>query len=102
MIDDCPYKQECLQAIADEYGQFDKRGLWKCCKLPDGAKCGRMMLLGKIKFKPSGEKEKVKFRAVVMGQNFVKGRDCDYNTFAPNAHITTARCLIYDSVANNA
>ena len=36
---------------------------------------------------------------VLMGKDFVKGRDCDLHTFAPNASIATARCVIYDAVA---
>ena len=31
-----------------------------------------MMLLGKIKYKPCGAKVKIKFRAVLMGNDFVK------------------------------
>jgi hypothetical protein len=34
-----------------------------------------------------------------MGNDFVKGRDCDFHTFAPNASIATARCVIYDAVS---
>ena len=98
-LDQCPYKQECLEAIANEYGNFDKRCMWKCVRQPDGAALHRMMLLGKIKYKPCGAKEKIKFRAVLMGNDFVKGRDCDFHTFAPNASIATARCVIYDAVA---
>lgn len=99
-LDHCPYKDECLRAIEDEYAQFDKRCFWKFCKLPPGAQCHKMMLLGKIKYTPGGNRDKVKFRCVIMGNDFVKGRDCDYNTFAPNAHVTTARCMIYDAVSH--
>jgi hypothetical protein len=100
-LDTYPRKEEALRAIADEYSCFDKRCLWKLCRLPDGATCKRMMLLGKVKYLPSGKEEKLKFRSVVCGQEYVKGRDCDYNCFAPNAHITTARCMAYDAVAND-
>ena len=99
-LDTCSRKAECLRAIEEEYNNFDKRCLWKLCSLPKGATCKRMMLLGKVKLLPSGKEEKVKFRAVVCGQDYVKGRDCDFNVFAPNAHIATARCMAYDAVAN--
>jgi hypothetical protein len=38
-LDQCLYKQECLEAIASEYGNFDKRCMWKCVRQPDGAGC---------------------------------------------------------------
>ena len=57
-----------------------------------------MMLLGKIKMLPSGIKQKTKFRSVVLGNDFVKGRDCDTHTFAPNATVNTARAKVYDAV----
>ena len=100
-LDNCERKEDCLAAICSEYANFDKRCLWKLCRIPENAVTHNLMLLGKIKLLPSGVEEKVKFRAVMCGQNYVPGRDCGTNTYAPNAHITTARCLILDAVQND-
>lgn len=35
---------------------------------------------------------------MVLGNDFVKGRDCDTHTFAPNATVNTARAKVYDAV----
>ena len=96
-----PDEAESLQAIASEYGDFDKRNLWKLCPLPNGADTKQMMLLGKVKMLPSGKKEKTKFRAVILGNDYIKGRDCGSNTYAPCAQICTARCMLHDALCND-
>ena len=100
-LDGYSRRAECLQAIATEYNNFDRRHLWKACRLPDGADCHDMMLLGKIKLRPDGTEEKVRFRAVLRGQGFERGRHCGTNTFSPCPQLTTARCMIHDSLVND-
>jgi hypothetical protein len=93
-------REECLRAIANEYNSFDSRAMWKLVPLPAGAVCHRMMLLGKIKLFPDGRKEKTKFRAVIVGSDYQKGRDYEADTYAPCPQIVTARCMIHDAVVN--
>jgi histone deacetylase 1/2 len=94
-------REECLNAIAKEYNNFDKRCLWKCCPLPPGAALHRMILLGKVKNTAAGVKSCVKFRSVVDGAGYVPGRDCGFDTYAPCPQMCTARCMIHDSVIND-
>ena len=52
-------KTDILNVIATEYGEFDKRSIWKFTPLPEGTKCHRMMLLIKKKLRPDGTEEKI-------------------------------------------
>ena len=58
------------------------------------------MLLGKLKKKPDGSHDKTKFRAVIMGADYVKGRDCGESTYAPCPQMVTARCMVHDAITN--
>jgi hypothetical protein len=91
-------RNDILNAIATEYGEFDKRCMWKLTSLPPGAKCHRMMLLVKQKLLPSGEEEKIKARAVIMGNSYRPGIDYENNTFAPCAQQATARLIALDAL----
>ena len=53
-----------------------------------------MMLLVKVKYKQDGTEEKVKARAVIMGNNYRPGIDFEQNNFAPCAHVTTVRMMV--------
>jgi hypothetical protein len=91
-------KTDILAAIATEYGEFDKRAIWKLTPLPEGAKLHSMMLLIKQKLRPDGTEEKIKARAVLMGNTFRPDIDYDSNSFAPCASLCTARCMALDAV----
>ena len=57
-----------------------------------------MMLLVKQKLLPSGEEEKIKARAVIMGNSYRPGIDYENNTFAPCAQQATARLIALDAL----
>jgi hypothetical protein len=75
--------------------------MWVAKPLPPGAAVHRMMLLGKLKMKPDGTYDKTKFRSVIMGADYVKGRDCGENTYAPCPQMVSARAMVHDAVVNN-
>jgi hypothetical protein len=76
--------------------------MWRLCELPDGATKKRMMLLVKAKLRPDGTEEKVKARAVLVGNSsFVPDVDYDASTFTPNAQTTTARVMCADAVQHS-
>jgi hypothetical protein len=101
-LDSCERRQDILNAITTEYSQFDDRCMWRLCELPDGADKKRMMLLVKAKLRPDGTEEKVKARAVLLGNSsFVPDVDYDANTFAPNAQTTTARVMCANAVQHD-
>ena len=97
-IDNHDRKQDILHAIASEYESFDQRGVWKLTLLPDGAKLHKMMLLIKVKMLADGTEERVKARAVLLGNDYRPGIDFGDNTYAPCAQIRTARMMVADAV----
>lgn len=97
VINDHEHRNDILNAIATEYGEFDKRGLWKLTHLHDGAKCHHMMLLIKQKLLSSGEEEKIKARAVTMGIPIGQG----LTTMPTVLHLVLSlslQCTILDAV----
>ena len=93
-------REDVLQAIAKEYGSFDKRCVWRLVELPEGAKAHNMMLLITVKYLPNGQEEKVKARGCIMGNCMTAG--VDYGpTFAPCAQLSCARVMLADAVQNN-
>ena len=74
-IDNHDRTQDILHAIASKYESFDQRGVWKLTLLPDGAKLHKMMLLIKVKMLADGTEERVKARAVLLGNDYRPGID---------------------------
>ena len=62
-----PLKNEYLQAIADEYGALDKRGVWKLVPLPDGEIAHPTTLVLRLKQAANGEYMKCKARLCARG-----------------------------------
>jgi len=89
-------KDDALAAILEEYSTLDRRGVWKLVERRADEKVHTGLVLIKIKYKPSGEEDRVKARYVVNGKSFVKHVDCG-ETFAPTTELTTVKAMIFDA-----
>lgn len=96
-IDKLARRNDVLRSIEDEYGGLDRRDIWELVPLPPGETAFPVMLVIRVKYLPSGEEDKVKSRAVIMGNLMEKGKHYG-DTFSPCGSLTTVRCMLVDAL----
>jgi site-specific DNA-cytosine methylase len=93
-------QESCFAAVAKEYNTLDRRAVYSTVAPPPGATVHQLLLILRLKFKPSGEHDKTKARAVIMGNGMSFPRDHG-PIHAPTARDSTVRLEMCRALHNN-